>query len=146
MGIRHLIRITVVIITFAIITILASCEDMVIVVCTDCYEDPPTETAIKVKVNDNFSSSSQITIDIYNGEFEDGILNSSFLLSSTSDTPFTLQVNKKYTFVATYSVNGKTYIAFDSITPSVKYSESDCETPCYMVYDDTADLYLRYIE
>ena len=131
---------------FMVITALASCEDFVIVDCGDCYADAPVETAVYVKVNENYIVGTGITIYVYEGDYEDGILYESFTLRYSSDTPISLLINKKYTFTAQYFVGEKSYTVFDETIPSVKYSTDDCEESCFYVYDHSVDLRLKYID
>ena len=57
-----------------------------------------------------------------------------------------LPVEKRYTFSASYIINGVVYIAYDSVTPKLKYSKSECEHACYYVYNTEVNLALKYIE
>ncbi len=131
---------------FILATLFASCEDLEIVDCSECYSDPPSETVIYVKIDNNYTDNENVEISIYDGDYEDGILHYSFYLRSSSDTPVRLSIDKKYTFTATYYIEGKSYIVFDTTTPTIEYSSDGCESPCYYVKEDRVNLKLKYTE
>ena len=110
----------------------------------------PERTAYRIRVENYRAtytiSDTTITIYVYEGDYEDGILYESFTLRYSSDTPISLPINKKYTFTAHYFVGEKSYTVFDETTPSVKYSTDDCEESCFYVYDHSVDLRLKYID
>ncbi len=131
---------------FILTTISSSCEILDIVDCSSCFDDPPNMVSLYIKINENYSNHDNVAIDIYDGDYEDNILRYSFNLRGSSDTPIQLPVDKKYTFTATYSVNGKSYIVFDIVTPTIKYSPDGCDNPCYYVQGDKVNLKLSYTE
>lgn len=128
-----------------LIAVLASCELIESVDCGECYTEAPVEATIYVKINEKYIIGAGILIEIYGGDYEDKILIDSFTLRYPSETPIKLPINKRYTFTAKYSVEGKSYITFDETTLSVKFSSDECEDSCYFVYGDTVDLRLKYI-
>lgn len=82
-------------------------------------------------------------ITVYEGNLEDG------LIIATENVKeeyweYEADLNKKYTFTATYISNGRTFITVDAIFPRVKYEKEKCETPCYFVYDRKVNLKLKY--
>jgi hypothetical protein len=120
-----------------------SCEDQgLIVKCPDCTADEPIKTDLEVKMDlANFGLETQI--NVYEGNIEDSVLYSSFKTSGTQTTiPVTL--NKKYTVTATYHIADDFYIAIDSATPRVRYDKTQCDNPCYFVYDKDINLRLKY--
>ncbi len=120
-----------------------SCEDQgLIVKCPDCTADEPIKTDLEVKMDlANFGLETQI--NVYEGNIEDSVLYSSFKTSGTQTTiPVTL--NKKYTVTATYYIHDNYYIVIDSATPRVRYDKTQCDDPCYFVYDKSIDLRLKY--
>ena len=109
-------RIKVVLKAFLIFTLasfFSSCEYLEIVNCSNCYSDPPSETLIYVKINENYTNFENAEINIYDGDYDDNILHYSFNAKRSSDTPIQLPIDKKYTFTATYYIDGKTYTVFD---------------------------------
>lgn len=125
---------------FALMVICFSCEEKKwLVNCDDCFEDEPLEAVIKIKLRD---IQVPVTINIYDGDLEDNVPYDSFQASGTEYTRGT-GLNKKFTFTATYNINGKVYVAVDAAVPRVKYDESLCDYPCYYVYDNIVDLRLR---
>jgi len=85
----------------------------------------------------------EVQINVYEGNIDDSVLYSSFKTSGTQTTiPVTL--NKKYTVTATYYISDNYYIAVDSATPRVRFEKTQCDDPCYYVYDKKIDLRLKY--
>lgn len=120
-----------------------SCEDQgLIVKCSDCTVDEPTKTDMNVKLDQAYSGYPTV-INVYEGNIEDSILYSSHISTSTSII-IKVNLNKKYTVAATYYVPDDYFIAIDSATPRVKFEKSQCNDPCYFVYDKTIDLRIKY--
>ncbi len=117
-----------------------SCEDQgLIIKCPDCKTEEPTSTDLEVQLDEGPITQ----INVYEGNLEDSVMYSSYQTSSPSySIPVTL--NKKYTVTATYFLKDNYYIAIDSATPRVRYDKSQCDDPCYFVYDRKIDLRLKY--
>jgi hypothetical protein len=113
-----------------------------IVNCSECTETEPSKATIKVKLAGNYDNST-IQIKIYEGNLEDSILYWDYRTSS-SEATFQVNLNKQYTITAEYNLPTGSYITVDSATPRVRYEESQCENPCYFVYDKIFDLRLKY--
>jgi hypothetical protein len=86
---------------------------------------------------------NSILINIYEGNLEDSVLYDSFQASGTQAT-IPVTINKKYTVTATYYIPDNYYVAVDSATPRVKFDKTQCDDPCYFVYDKKIDLRLKY--
>jgi hypothetical protein len=122
---------------------LFSCEDQgIIVKCPDCTADEPLSTNLDVKLEQDLYGY-QTVLNVYEGNLEDSILYRSFKVTGTHAT-ISVSVNKKYTVTATYYIPDDYYIAVDSAEPRVKYDKSQCDDPCYYVYDRVIDLRLKY--
>jgi hypothetical protein len=122
-----------------------SCEDQGLFVrCPDCFEDEPVKTTLEIKL-ENHTYYPNAVIQIWEGNLEDNVLFKTITINAYSST-FSQEVtlNKKYTITATYYYPADTYIAVDSATPSVKYEKTQCDKPCYFVYDKVIDLRLKY--
>lgn len=118
-----------------------SCEEQGwIVNCKDCESTEPEQAYIELRLK---AIGTVVPIKVFEGEIEDSIL---YFQSETSNDSYSFlaSLNKKYTATATYYLNGKIYIAVDSAIPRVKYSEDQCDDPCYFVYDKVFDLRLKY--
>ena len=63
-----------------------------------------------------------------------------------SQTTILVTLNKKYTVTAIYYLPDNYYTAVDSATPRVKFEKSQCDDPCYYVYDTSIDLRLKYMK
>lgn len=118
-----------------------SCEGKVwFVNCTDCQENEPGESNVKIKLTEN---GTTVEIKIFEGKLEDNILYSQYYANGSEFT-VPAGLNQIYTFTATYNIGSKTYIAVNSAMPRVKYETSQCEDPCYFIYDNVVDLRLKY--
>lgn len=120
-----------------------SCEDKgLIVKCADCLDDEPVEAVLDIKVDSNHSSI-ETTINVYEGNIEDSVIYSTQkTIGSSASIRVTL--NKKYTVTATYKEQNDFYVAIDSATPRVRFEKSQCDKPCYFIYDKKIDLRLKY--
>ena len=109
--------------------------------CNDCSPTEPANEYLIIK----FTKAQPVAIlNIYEGELEDGVLIST--VSPGSDTyTIAVRLNKKYTATATYDIDGKTYTAVDSAFPRTKYTETQCNDPCWYVYDNELDLRIKYM-
>jgi hypothetical protein len=127
---------------FLLLAISFSCEDQTFIIdCGDCIENEPVAAELTAKLDSRYSYEA--LVEIWEGNLEDSILVGRYTAYSST---FTQQVplNKKYTITATYYVSDNKYVAVDSATPRVKYDKSQCDNPCYYVYDRKCDLRLKY--
>jgi len=131
------------IILFIVILCCFSCEDQgLIVKCSDCLDDEPVDVLLNIKVDSNHSSIETI-INVYEGNIEDSVLYST-VKTIDSNASIKVTLNKKYTVTATYKEQDDIYIAIDSATPRVRFEKSQCDNPCYFIYDKILDLRLKY--
>jgi hypothetical protein len=120
-----------------------SCEDQgLIVKCPDCTADEPVKSNLEIRLDVNPSGGATL-INVYEGNLEDSILYSSSQAYSSSIS-VSVSLNKKYTVTAAYYVSDNYYVAVDSATPRVRYDKTQCDDPCYFVYDKNIDLRLKY--
>jgi hypothetical protein len=135
---KKLIRV----ILFLIMTACFSCEEQGwFVKCSECLSTEPETVNIELRLKDTGSS---VLINIYEGEVEDSVLLHSALTTLT-EYSVPVGLNRIYTATATYHIDGNTYTAVDSAIPRVKYTEDQCEDPCYYIYDSILDLRLKYL-
>ena len=126
--------------------LLFSCEEQgLIVKCPDCLSDEPVKTSLEVKLDNIHDWSTQILVNVYEGNLEDSILYSTVKVSATSTT-IPVSLNKKYTVTATYRYDGISYVSIDAATPRVRFEKNQCDDPCYFIYDKELDLRLKYKE
>ena len=130
------------IIAFLFLAISFSCEDQgFIVQCSDCTLEEPVTAELFADLDPDYYYSA--LIQIWEGNLEDSILVDSYpTYSKTFSQEVT--INKKYTITATYYVSDDIFIAVDSATPRVKYEKSQCDDPCFYLYDRKCDLRLKY--
>jgi ribosome-associated translation inhibitor RaiA len=120
-----------------------SCEDRgLIVKCSDCLSEEPVDVVLDIKVDATHSSIETI-IKVYEGNIEDSVLYST-LKTINPNAYVKVTLNKKYTVTATYKEQNDFYVAIDSATPRVRFEKSQCDKPCYFVYDKDIDLRLKY--
>jgi hypothetical protein len=128
---------------FVFFVLLFSCEEIqpLIINCSKCKNDEPVNAEIEIKLS-TFNSPTHIKI--YEGNLEDSILYSSLSTYESSAT-IALPLNKKFTFTARYyQAGGNYYYAVNSTIAHVKYTEDQCDNPCYYIYDNTVNLKLKY--
>lgn len=126
---------------FLVLAAAFSCEEQGwFADCGDCTSDEPASDYLIIKFSENNPAA---TINVYEGELEDGVLLSS--VNPPSDIyRIDVRLNKKYTVTARYERNGKTYTAVDSAIPRTKFTETQCEDACWYVYDNELYLRLKY--
>jgi hypothetical protein len=130
------------IISLILLTICFSCEDQSFIVqCSDCIAEEPINAELYADLDPDYFYES--LVQIWEGNLEDSILVDSYTVYSKTFTQ-EVTINKKYTITATYYISNIKYIAVDSATPSVKYEKSQCEEPCFFIYDRKCDLRLKY--
>jgi hypothetical protein len=136
-------------VNFIMLIICFSCEDTTcytceengwLLKCSECTIEEPQEAFLKISLS---NTEAPALITVYEGELEDSIIYKSSVTDGSDDN-FFVTLNKKYTVTAKYQINDNTYIAVDTATPRVKYTEDQCEDPCYIDYDRKIDLRLKY--
>ena len=142
MVLNKAMRITGKIFLFVALIFCFSCEDQGLIVrCPDCVTDEPVVTDLDIKLD---SSPGYITIvNVYEGNIEDSVIYSSVRTTSES-VEIKVTLNKKYSVTASYYENDNYYVAVNSATPRVRFEKSQCDNPCYFVYDRILDLRLKY--
>lgn len=134
---------TIKLIFLVALAFIFSCEDSYLVTrCNDCNPNEPEIARLEVKTSVHVSRTS-VVLRIFEGNIEDSVLYRTFYPTGTiTETSVTL--NKTYTVTATYNTLKGTYVIIDAARPRVKFEESLCDEPCYMVYDRTIDLRIKY--
>ena len=126
---------------FLFFVLLMSCEKKGwFVKCQDCVPDEPADVLLHAKLDNPLTP---IKVRVYEGILDDSVLYQSDEVTWTEYT-VDVPVNKKYTITATYNIDGKKYVAVDSATPRVRYTEDKCDDPCYYVYDTNLNLRIKY--
>ena len=129
---------------FLILIFIFSCEKWGTIVfnCADCQTEEPDRANLEIKLS-NTSNSTPIEIRVYEGNLEDSILNDIIQSTSPKISHWVL-INKKYTLTARYLMPESTRIVINSVTPKVKYDETQCDGPCYYIYNKVVNLRLKY--
>jgi len=126
---------------YVTLLICFSCEEQGwFVKCSECESNEPEKASLEIKLK---YTGAIVLINIYEGALEDKVL---YFSGGTTGTDYRIPVplNKEYTATATYLLDNTEYIAVDSAFPRVKYTEDQCDDPCYFVYDKILDLRLKY--
>jgi len=135
---KKILRIT----SLFILIISLSCEDQgFIVQCSDCIPEEPITAELYADLDPDLFY--ECLVQIWEGNLEDSILVDSYPIYSRTFTQ-EVTINKKYTITATYYISDVRYIAVDTATPRVRYEKSQCEEPCFFIYDKKCDLRLKY--
>jgi len=132
------------ILLFLILIFIFSCEKWggLVINCVDCQTEEPEKAKLEIKLS-NTSSNYPVEIRIYEGNLQDSILYDVFQ-STPIKTSHWVLLNKKYTLTARYIIPDDTIIVVNSVTPHVKYNETQCDEPCYYVYNKVVNLRLKY--
>jgi ABC-type uncharacterized transport system fused permease/ATPase subunit len=132
------------ILTAFLLTIFFSCEQGDLFRrCEGCMTEEPTDAEVEFRLTPFTSSNYSTKISIYEGNIEDSILLQNFETTSANWTSM-MTINKKYTLVAKYYINGKFYEVINSVTPGVQFEKFLCVNPCYRITDSQCDLRLKY--
>jgi hypothetical protein len=136
-----MVRVFLRIVFFILLVPFFSCEEQgTFANCDDCSADEPFTATLELLLDRPQYGSGKVYV--YEGNLEDSILYAT--LNPTSENiSLIVNLNKLYTATATYYIPGDYFIVVDSATPQVKFTESQCEEPCYYVYDRKLDLRLK---
>ncbi len=124
---------------FMMISAIFSCEELIIVDCTECQSFEPVEATLEIKLEENRQGT---LITIYEGAPENNIIFDQFIAYVQSET-MSVILNKSYTLTAEYTRGGRKDIAVNSVMPRVKLEELRCDESCYFIYDTKVDLTLK---
>ena len=131
------------IISIALIVLLA-CERMENVSsgidCSECYQEKPEWGIFNATVTIN-AENPFVPLVIYRGNVED---NDVEYVDTTWTTSYWVEVpvNAYYSVAAEYKVGNKTIFAIDGDELKSKYTENDCDEPCYYYQGGFVDVRL----
>ncbi len=145
MVLNNKIRILTGIVFLLTLAFCFSCEKTFpgMILCSDCLDKEPLLANLELKLSPDYSFRS-IDIEIYEGNLEDSVLNRTYSTSASLFKIF-IPINKKYTIVAKYYLPDDYFFVINSVTPTAKYNEVQCEKPCYYVTDRVVDLRLKHV-
>jgi hypothetical protein len=124
--------------------LIFSCDKQgLLVPCSECIDKEPSQVILLAKINPFSESNTKAKVILYEGNIEDSIIVGRYS-SESSPISLTVNINKNYTITATYYRYGITYTAVDSALPRVRFLKNKCKDPCYIVYDNQADLRIKY--
>lgn len=109
--------------------------------CEKCYRQKPDSGALNAVLTIN-GENPFVPLVIYRGNIEDNDIE--YIDTSWSDDYWLIvPVDRYYTITAEYKQNGKTVITLDGDKFKLKYSENDCDEPCYYFKGGYYDLRLK---
>lgn len=124
--------------------LLLSCEDGFVTDCRECVEGRIGDVKMELFLGGSAAYEPFYkTVTIYEGEIEDSLILRRFG-TERGYMEIDAMLYKNYTVTLQFAIKGKNYISVAAICPKVRYDESSCDQPCYYVYDNVADLRLRY--
>lgn len=123
-----------------------SCEKefFIVVNCSQCTTEEPASAEITIKIRESLLDIGNVRLNVYEGDDTSSPLIYSYILS-WNNLSVDVALNRTYTFEAIYLVDSKIYRALDSVRPAVKHSKEECDEPCYYVYNNVANLKLKYL-
>ena len=91
----------------------------------------------------NNDENSTIPIVIYRNEIDDSVIE---YIDTTSETNYEIWVpiDNYYSVTAEYKVGIKTITAVDGAKVYKRENTTDCEEACWVVFDGTVDVQLKY--
>ncbi|MCU0462303.1 MAG: hypothetical protein MUF36_09870 [Bacteroidales bacterium] len=130
---------------FLLLIMFFSCEEQgLFIKCDECLDSDPFTAELELKLDVNYKTGETL-VNIYEGNLEDGILYKTRVVTGKK-AMIPVLLNRKYTVTATYyieDVQGSYCIVVDTANPRVKFDESQCDYPCYFVYDRVVDLTMK---
>ncbi len=139
-----LIRLTKYALTFLIISLSFSCEDLntIFVNCDECYVNKPELADISVSFTIN-EENQFVYFEIFEGTPENGLLVYGGY-STVEEEIFTFETGKSYSVRAYYNSKGQEIIVVDGKKLDVSLDKSSCSSECYIITGDKLDGRLRY--
>jgi len=121
-----------------------SCEDGFVTDCRKCTEGGIGDVKLELYLGGpTVYEPFYKTVTVYEGAIEDSLILRRFS-SELGYIEIDAMLYKNYTVTLGFVINGKRYVTVDAVCPKVRYDESSCDQPCYYIYDNVADLRLRY--
>jgi len=124
---------------FLLMAILSSCDEVLFVNCSECVSHELEEANIKIS-HDPYVAGVDITV--YSGSLKDSVIFGSYRTYAKTSYIRVL-LNNCYTVTAEYNIEGKRYVAINTVMPRVTLEEEQCNDPCYFVYNRDVDLRLK---
>jgi len=129
-----------------VILLLIACErkettDLGEFDCSECYQDKPEWGSLIVYVTLNDENPS-VPLVVYIGDMEEG--NIDWYDTATSKEYYVpVKPDDYYSVVAKYKRGDQTVLAVDGDKFKLKYSENQCDAPCYYFKGGYIDVRLR---
>ncbi|MFP4556884.1 MAG: hypothetical protein ACLFNU_08450 [Bacteroidales bacterium] len=128
----------------ALITIpYQSCElgEIISIDCSECYIDKPEWGAFEAGITIN-QENPFVKITTYHGAFEDN--NVAYIDTAYSTNKLIwVDVNTKYSLVAEYMKDGRTYYVVSGGRLKVRLNNDACDRPCFYITGTRLDLRLK---
>jgi len=122
----------------------SSCEDGFVTDCRKCTEGAMGDVKLELILGGSpVSGPFDKTVTVYEGAIEDSLILRRFG-TEMGYMEIDAMLYKNYTVTLSFTIKEKSYITVDAACPKIRYDESSCDQPCYYIYDNVADLRLRY--
>lgn len=110
--------------------------------CDFCYPGEQTEGVLTIQLSPN-DENAKIPIVIYINEIDNNEIE---YIDTTSETNYEIWVpiDNYYSVTAEYKVGSKTITAVDKTRVYMRKNTSDCDEDCWIVFDGTVDVRLKY--
>jgi hypothetical protein len=136
-------RISIILATLFLL--LFSCEEGYQTDCDACYTSEDYDVVLKIKYGNAEYIPLNPVVTLYDGSISDSVVLEKFYIADPySYIDYYAILYKDYSAMLEYTYNGKKYAAIASACPKVRFDETNCEEPCWYVYDNILDLRPRY--
>lgn len=109
--------------------------------CSECFQQRPEWVQLNIAVTIN-DENPFVPITIYVGNVEDNIVD---WVDTTYNTDYWVDVkpDRDYSVKAEYKDGSKTIFAIDGDNVKLKYTDTNCDEPCYYQVGGYMDVRLR---
>jgi hypothetical protein len=117
--------------------------------CDDCYTEKPEYGAFHINLDDQ-KSDSAIIVSMYEGKYTEAMRNDDSHLvfrdtiKNESSIDVDVPLNKYYSVVAEYQVNGAKYRVIDGDGIKVYSINSTCDFDCWIIRGGKANCKLKF--
>lgn len=109
--------------------------------CEYCFEEKPSLVDMELKFNMELNTET-VYFTVYSGY---ALTSEVYMTGETVENSILIQVvpDQKYTVVAEYSRDGRSFHVINDCFVKTEYFKSACDDPCYYVYEASCDLSLK---
>ncbi len=138
-----MMRISVIIATILMV-LLTGCDRVPV----DCDECQPTDNyVVNLRIITGYDPllHSNGVLTIYDGNINDSlILVRRFLGSRVDEVTMSALLYKDYSATLRFTQDRQRHVTVASACPRLRYVETQCDKPCYIIYDNVIDLRRKF--